>query len=323
MSAGVRGILFMVAGCALIVFNDVIVKLLTEQYPVGQAMFVRSLFVIPPVLLFALYEGKLANLRVHNFKGQALRSVIVVTGMFLFLTAITMMPIADALAITFAAPLMATALAVPLLGERVGWRRWSAVVVGLAGVILVLRPTGEGIAVVALLPLGSAITLALRDILTRRLSVSDSSSSILMFTTLAVMGTSLASSLADPLLGWTAAAWQPIAVGHVAMLAVAGVLLAGAQYSMIEAVRLAEIGLVAPFKYTSMVWAVLTGYLVFDTVPDIWIISGSTLVVASGLYMLHREATLKKDRRTVPQRPETTVPQRAAARGRRPADGTL
>ena len=190
MSAGVRGILFMVAGCALIVFNDVIVKLLTEQYPVGQAMFVRSLFVIPPVLLFALYEGKLANLRVHNFKGQALRSVIVVTGMFLFLTAITMMPIADALAITFAAPLMATALAVPLLGERVGWRRWSAVVVGLAGVILVLRPTGEGIAVVALLPLGSAITLALRDILTRRLSVSDSSSSILMFTTLAVMGTS-------------------------------------------------------------------------------------------------------------------------------------
>ncbi len=314
----------MVAGCALIVFNDVIVKLLTEQYPVGQAMFVRSLFVIPPVVLFALHEGRLSNLRVHNVKGQTLRSVIVVTGMFLFLTAITMMPIADALAITFAAPLMATALAVPLLGERVGWRRWSAVVVGLAGVILVLRPTGEGIAVVALLPLGSAVTLALRDILTRRLSVSDSSSSILMFTTLAVMGVSLASSLADPLLGWTAAAWQPMTAGHVAMLAVAGVLLAGAaQYAMIEAVRLAEIGLVAPFKYTSMVWAVLTGYLVFGTVPDIWIISGSTLVVTSGLYMLHREATLKKERRTVPQRPETSVPQRAPARAKRPADGTV
>ena len=138
----------------------------------------------------------------------------------------------------------------PLLGERSGGRRWSAVVIGLAGVILVLRPTGEGIAAVALLPLGSAVTLALRDILTRRLSVSDSSSSILMFTTLAVMGASLASSLADPLLGWKAAAWQPMTVGHVAMLAVAGVLLAGAQYAMIEAVRLAEIGLVAPFKYT-------------------------------------------------------------------------
>ncbi len=312
MNAGVRGILCMVAGSALIVFNDVIVKSLTDTYPVGQAMFVRAFFVIPPILLFALYEGRLANLRVHNVKGQALRSVIVVTGMFLFLTAISLMPIADALAIAFGAPLLATALAVPLLGEKVGWRRWSAVIVGLGGVILVLRPTGEGIALAALLPLGSAVTLALRDILTRKLSVSDSSSSILMFTTAAVMAVSLASSLADPVFGWTSAAWQPMGWRPIAMLGVAGFLLAGAQYAMIEAVRLAEIGLVAPFKYTSMVWAVLTGYLVFGTVPDAWIISGSILVISSGLYMLHREATLKKDRRTVPQRPETTLPQHAA-----------
>ncbi len=310
MSAGVRGILCMIAGSALIVFNDVIIKLLTDEYPVGQVMFVRSFFVIPPIVLFALYEGRISNLRVHNMKGQALRSAIVVTGMFLFLTAISLMPIADALAIAFAAPLLATALAVPLLGETVGVRRWTAVIVGLGGVILVLRPTGEGIALVALLPLGSAVTLALRDILTRKLSVSDSSSSILMFTTAAVMAVSLASSLADPLFGWTAAAWHPMTWQHIAMLGGAGFLLAGAQYAMIEAVRLAEIGLIAPFKYTSMVWAVLTGYLVFGTVPDIWIISGSTLVAASGLYMLHREAALKKDRRTVPQRPETVLPQR-------------
>ena len=311
MSAGVRGILCMIAGSALIVFNDVIVKSLTDEFPVGQAMFVRSFFVIPPIVLFALHEGRLSNLKVHNMKGQALRSAIVVTGMFLFLTAISLMPIADALAITFAAPLLATALAVPVLGEKVGVRRWTAVIVGLGGVILVLRPTGEGIALVALLPLGSAVTLALRDIFTRKLSVSDSSSSILMFTTVVVMAVSFASSLADPLFGWTAAAWRPMTWQDIAMLGVAGFLLAGAQYAMIEAVRLAEIGLVAPFKYTSMVWAVLTGYLVFDTVPDIWIISGSTLVAASGLYMLHREAALKKDRRTVPQRPETVLPQRA------------
>ena len=310
MNAPVRGIVCMVAGSALVIFNDVIIKLLTTDYPVGQAMFVRALFVFPPILLFAWHEGRISNLKVHNVKGQALRSAIVVTGMFLFLTAISLMPIADALAIAFAAPLLATALAVPVLGERVGWRRWSAVFIGLGGVILIIRPTGEGIALVALLPLGSAVTLALRDIVTRRLSVSDSSSSILMFTTSAVVVVSLASSLAEPLFGWREASWRAMSWEHVAMLGVAGFLLAGAQYLMIEAVRLAEVGLVAPFKYTSMVWAVLLGYLVFGTLPDAWIISGSVLVVASGLYMLHREATLGKDRRTVPQRPETTVPQR-------------
>jgi len=299
-----------VTGCALVTFNDAILKWLTADYPVGQIMFVRAIFVFPPILLLALNEGGLGNLRVRNVKGHAVRSAIVVCGMFLFVTGISLMPLADALAIAFATPLLGTALAVPMLGEKVGWRRWSAVVVGLMGVVVALKPTGEGIALAALLPLGAAVTGALRDIVTRRLSVSESSSSILMVTTAAVMLAGLLSSLA-PFVGWHEVAWQPMHWEHIGMLAGAGVLLAGAQYLMIEAVRLAEIGLVAPFKYTSIVWAVLLGYIVFDTVPDAWIITGSTIVIASGLYILHREATLKTERKSIPDRPDSAPLDRA------------
>jgi drug/metabolite transporter (DMT)-like permease len=302
---GTGGIAFMVAGCFLVTLNDAILKWLTVSYPVGQIMFVRSLFVFLPIVVLALHEGGLANLRVHNLRGQAVRAAIVVLGMFLFVTGISLMPLADALAIAFASPLMATALAVPMLGEKVGWRRWTAVCVGMAGVVVIIRPTGEGLAWAALLPLGSALTGALRDIVTRKLSVSDSSSSILLVTTIAVMIAGLASALADPLLGWTAVAWQAMSFDHVAMLGGAGVLLAGGQYCMIEAVRRSEVGLVAPFKYTSMIWAVLTGFLIYGIFPDLWIIAGSALVVASGLYILQRERTLKTARRSIPDRPDS------------------
>ena len=294
----------MVAGCALVTFNDGILKWLTTDYPVGQIMFVRSVFVFPAILLLAVGEGGLARLRVRNPRGQAVRAAIVVTGMFLFVTAISLMPIADALAIAFASPLVATALAVPMLGERVGWRRWSAVCVGLAGVVVALKPGAGGMAAVALLPLAAAFTGALRDIVTRRLAVSDSSSSILMVTTVAVMLAGLASALAGPL-GFPALAWRAMPWGHIAMLAAAGLLLAGAQYLMIEAVRLAEVGLVAPFKYTSMVWAVLLGYLVYGSVPDAWMITGSLLVIASGLYVVRRETRLASQRRSLPTRPDS------------------
>ncbi len=164
---------------------------------------------------------------------------------------------------------------------------------------------GRGLAWAALLPLGAALIGALRDILTRRSSVSDSSSSILLFTTTAVMLASLASCLADPVLGWSAVAWHAMPLERIGMLAGTGILLADAQYLMIEAVRRSEVGLVAPFKYTSMVWAVLTGFLIYDTLPDQWIVAGSTLVIASGLYILQRERMLKTDRKSVPDRPDS------------------
>ena len=286
----------MVAGCALVTFNDAILKWLTTDMPVGEIMCLRGFFVFLPVVLLASHEGGLHRLKVRNPRGQLFRAAIVVTGMFLFITGLSLLPIAEAIALTFAAPLFATALAVPFLKEKVGWRRWSAVGVGLLGVLVMLRPGESAFALAALLPLGAAVTGAVRDIVTRRLSVTDSSSSILMVSTIAV---ALAGAATAPF-GWVMPTWT-----EVGLLALSGLLLGAAQYLMIEAVRYAEIGLVAPFRYTSLIWAVLAGYFVFGSVPDIWVIVGAALVIASGVYILHRESRLGAMRRTVPDRPES------------------
>ncbi|MEM7123906.1 MAG: DMT family transporter [Pseudomonadota bacterium] len=293
--AGLKGILCMAAGCALVTFNDAILKWLTTDMPVGQIMFIRGLFVFLPVLLLAWHEGGLYRLRVRSPRGQAARAAIVVTGMFLFITGLSLLPFAEAIALTFASPLFATALAVPFLKEKVGWRRWTAVGVGFGGVLVMLRPGEGALALAALLPLAAAVTGALRDIVTRRLSVSDSSSSILMVSTIAV---TLCGLLTWPF-GWPTPTWL-----ELALLALAGMLLGAAQYLMIEAVRLAEVGLVAPFRYTSLIWAFLIGFVVFGSVPDIWVVIGAVVVMLSGLYILHREGRFGR-RPSVPDRPES------------------
>jgi len=306
----------MVAGCALVTLNDSILKWLTADYATGQIMAVRGLFVLLPVLALARWEGGLRMLRVRRPRGQAVRAGIVVCGMFLFIGGLSFMPLADALAITFASPLFATALAVPMLGERVGWRRWSAVLVGLAGVAVMLRPTGEGFAWATLLPLGAAVTGALRDIVTRRLSVSDSSSSILCVTTLAVIVAGVLTALVEPVTGSHFLAWRPMGLVPVALLALAGLLLGAGQYLMIEAVRHAEVGLVAPYRYSSMIWAVTIGLVAFGTVPDLWILAGAGLVIASGIYILRREAALRTARGALSDRPEALPLQAAREEGR-------
>ena len=294
-AAGLKGVLCTIASCLLVTLNDTILKWLTGDMPVGQIMCLRGLFVFLPVVVLAWHEGGLYRLRVYSPKGQGARALIVVTGMFLFITGLSLLPLAEAIALTFAAPLFATALAVPFLKEKVGWRRWTAVCIGFVGVLVMLRP-GEGAFVLAaLLPLGAAITGALRDIVTRRLSVTDSSSSILMVSTVAV---TFAGAVTLPF-GWSTPTWL-----EVGLLAASGMLLGAAQYLMIEAVRHAEIGLVAPFRYTSLIWAVPAGYIVFGTVPDIWVVVGAVVVMASGLYILHREGRLGR-RRSVPDRPES------------------
>ncbi len=308
---GLRGIVCMLAGVFIITLNDALLKWLADDYPVGQIMAVRGLFVFLPVLALAQWEGGLRMLRVRRVRAQAVRAAIVVCGMFLFIGSLRFMPLADAIAITFASPLFATALAVPMLGEKVGWRRWSAVMVGLAGVILMLRPTGEGFALAALLPLGAALTSAFRDIVTRRLSVSDSSSSILCVTTAAVVGAGFATALIEPLTGSQFLAWQPIDLTAVAMLALAGLLLGTGQYFMIEAVRHAEIGLVAPFRYTSLIWAGAMGFLLYGILPEGGVLAGAAIVIASGLYILHRETRLHSVRRSVASRPESLPPERS------------
>lgn len=276
-----RAIILMTAGCALLTVNDSIMKSLTDGYPTGETIFVRGLFVAIPIALLVYRGGGLQTLRVTNLRGQLLRAALLAGSMFLFVTSLRFLPLADAVALTFAGPLILTAVAPWALGERVGWRRRCAVAVGFAGVLIMLAPGGEGLRWAAFLPLGTAFFEAARDIVTRRLVATESSLSLtacsLGFVTLCALATA-------------GHGWRPMSAGDIGLLAMAGCCVSVAFVLMTEAFRHAEASLVAPFRYSSVLWAALIGAIAFGDWPSPAMLAGACLVVGSGLYILHREA---------------------------------
>lgn len=276
-----RSIMLMTTGCVLITLNDSIMKSLVGSYPPGETIFVRGLFVLIPLALLVYRGGGLYTLRVTNPLGQLLRAMTLAASMFLFITGLRYLPLADAVALTFAGPLMLTAVAPWALGERVGWRRRCAVAVGFAGVLIMLAPGQGGLRWAALLPLGTACFEAVRDIVTRRLVVTESSVSMTAcssaFVTLCALAT----------FGY---GWKPIGAGDAGMLALAGCCMGAALFLMTEAFRYAEATLVAPFRYSSVLWAMIIGTIAFGDRPEPAMLAGAGLVVGSGLYILHREA---------------------------------
>ena len=281
-----RAVVCMLVGVALLSLNDALIKSLSMGYPVGQLLFVRGLFVLPWIFLLARRAGGLHTLRVKSVKGQALRAVCVIASAFLFVNALRYLPLADAIAVTFAGPLFITAMAPLVLGEHVGWRRWLAVLAGFAGVLLMVRPGVGAMQWAILLPLGATLFGGMRDLITRRISQTETSVAVLFVTTLVVMSAGLATAPFG---------WVPVRAADLWVFALSGVLLAGAHYLMIESFRQGEAALVAPFKYTSMIWAVLLGFLFFGDWPDAWTLFGAVVVVLAGLYIMRRETLRRRE----------------------------
>ena len=272
----------MVSGNAFLTVNDAVMKWMAAGYPVGQIVFLRGMFLLGLVATVAVGWSGPQALRVHNLRAQSLRALLTVASTWMFVGGLALMPLADAIAVTFAAPLFVTAFAPVALGEKVGWQRWLAVVAGFVGVVVMLRP-GAALRWEVLLPLGAALTYGLAQIITRQLVATESSLGTMAFTMFSV---TVVAALTAPF------GWQTPTAGDVALLAVAGLLLGSSHLLVIEAFRWAEASVAAPFQYSAVVWAVLLGVVVWGDVPDIWIGSGATLVIASGLYIWHRETRL-------------------------------
>ncbi len=267
----------------LLSLNDTFAKLVTEGMPVGEFILIRGLIATLLILGWLAATRQLGLLRVHNRRAMAVYALTMVASTHCFLNALTLMPLGDASAITFAAPIFTTALAAFLLRERVGWRRWSAVCCGFLGVLVLLAPTGQGYALtVTLLPLAVAVFVSIRDIVSRRLSATDASVAILFYNTFAV---SLSSFAALPF----EAAWITPDSQELLFGLAAAVLLAGAQYLIVEAYRLAELSLVMPFRYITLVFAAAAGYAVWGDVPQWNVALGACIICMSGLFILHRE----------------------------------
>lgn len=276
----------MLAGSVVLTLNDAIIKGLAADYPTGQLLFIRGAFVWPWILLLALGSGGLSTLRISNVRGQILRSICVVASAFLFISGLRHLALADAIAISFTGPLFITALAPIILGEQVGWRRWSAVSAGFLGVLFMLRPGGDVLQWAVLFPLGAAIAGGLRDLITRRIAGTETTVAVLAVTTTAVLLAGLATAAFEP--------WPLPTARDFGLFACSGALIAIAHTLMIEAFRRGEAALVAPFKYSSLLWATLFGWLVFSELPDRWTIVGACVIVLAGLYVLRREHELRK-----------------------------
>jgi drug/metabolite transporter (DMT)-like permease len=214
-------------------------------------------------------------------RGQLTRGLFGLATSFMGMVAIHYMPLADMTALLFTSPLLLTAMAPYFLGEQVGWRRWTAILVGFSGVLLMIRPHGNGLLWPVFLVLGATVLIALRDILTRRLSQTDSSDSIIVCTTAFVgLGT-----LVTVVFGWHLPDLRGFAI-----LLLMGTLQGVGQYFLVTAFILGEAVVVAPFRYFTLLWSTLYGYLLFGDLPGLSTLAGAAIVIGSGLYIFYREA---------------------------------
>ena len=279
-----RGIALTLIAVLLFACMDATNKLLVQTYPVLQILWIRF-------LPLALILGWLAarkhgrGLVTRHFWLQGLRSLLFVTEVGVFITAIGVLPLADAHAILAVAPLMVTALSAPMLGEQVGPRRWTAVAVAFVGVLIIFRPGWGVFEPYALLPLAAAAMWALYLVLTRIVGRSDSSLTSLFY---AVCLGAVGLTVAVPFV------WQPPDLAGWLQLALVAVLGAVGHYLLIRALQLTPAVILQPLTYMMVVFATVTGYLVFGDLPGWPTILGAAIIVASGIYVVAREHQLAR-----------------------------
>jgi S-adenosylmethionine uptake transporter len=268
----------MILGSALLTASDAVTKWLTQDYPVSQVWCLRTLFVLVPIVLLAPRYGGYRALLPTRVAPQLLRAVLFLLTTLLITTGLSLLPLAQMVSIVLSSPFFVAALAPLLLSERVSISRWLTITIGFLGVLVIVRPDPTTMGIASLIAIAAAFSSAVRDIVTRRISTTESSLSILFCSSTFVIVIALAVA---PWLGWI----KVQSVGW-ALLLINGILLGGAHFLIIEALRLGEASAVVPYKYTGLVWGVLLGLVVWGDVPSPWVIGGAILIAISGLSLL-------------------------------------
>jgi len=292
--------IFCIVGAALfLTANDSIIKWLSPSYPLHEIVLVRAVVALVLTLLFVQLEGGLHLLRTRRPALHFLRGLLIVIANMAFFLALASMPLAEATALFFVNPLFIMLLSVPILGERVGLKRWLAMLAGLAGVVIMLRP-GFGVGNwVTLLPLVAALTYASMQMLTRRLGVIDKASTLAFYIQLTFVLISAAIGLAvgdghyddgqNTTLEFLFRAWTWPTLSDAGLMALCGCLVAAGGYLLSQAYRISEASVVAPFEYTSLPLALFWGLLIWGDLPDVIAFLGISLIVGSGLFVFYRE----------------------------------
>lgn len=284
-----HGILFKILSIILFAIMEAIGKGLSERYPVLQIVFFRFAFAFLPLLPFLVRDGGFSALKTRRPFAHLLRGLIGLSAMICYFFAISRLPLADTSSISFAAPLIATALSVPLLGETVGLRRWIAVGVGFAGVLIIMNPGATLINLATSVALAGAACSALTVLLIRSMTRTEHSSTIVFYFTLT--GT-VAVSCAVPFV------WVMPTPADLGMLIVVGLLGGGGQMAMTSSLNRAPVSVLAPFEYSKLLCAAGLDFALWSTMPGFNFMIGSPIVIASGLYIVYRERQLGKSRGT-------------------------
>ncbi len=278
-----RGALFMMLAMAGYVFNDAMIKLVSGNISLAQAVLIRGILVSVLLGLFAWSRGDFTYVKSSFSMPLMLRILGELGGVVFFLTALFNMPIANVTAIMQVLPLAVTFASAMLLGESVGWRRYGAIAIGFTGVLIIVRPGSEGFTIYSIMALIAVCFVVLRDLATRRLPVSMPSVLVGFYTAVAVTLLAAVLSPFQP--------WKPFGAQEISILAAAAMFIFVGTLFSVMTMRVGDISFIAPFRYTTLLWAILLGIVIFGDYPDFYTILGSAIVVVMGIYSFYRERT--------------------------------
>jgi drug/metabolite transporter (DMT)-like permease len=273
-----RGILMVMGSTIFLASSDAMAKYLSRDLPAIEIAWLRfTVFVLIMLPMVLMSPGALRSTRPG---AQVLRGVAMLVSSIFFILAIRYLPIAEATSTAFVAPIFVTGLSIVFLGEKVGMRRWAATIVGLIGVLVIVRPGSAAFQATAILPILSALGWACALVLTRRITGHDSAITTMAFS--AVVGFLILSAFVP--LVWIYPGWREIGIGCAI-----GVSSTIGHWIVVRAFRYADASVLAPFSYSQLLWVSILGFLMFGEVPDLWTLGGAAIIISSGVYTAHRE----------------------------------
>jgi drug/metabolite transporter (DMT)-like permease len=284
-----RGILMMLAACLFFSLMDAVMKRLTDDYPPMQITAMRAISGLPLIILYVHWRGAWSGLMKIRWPLHVLRAVLGVTMLGLFIFAIKHLPLTEAYSLFYISPFAIAALSIPLLGERVARTSWVAISVGLIGVLVVLKPSGQGmVSWAGLAVLASALCYAVSAVSVRLLSRTDSAESMVFWM---LLGVSVLAGLLS------SRGWIPVRAEHLGLLAILGVTGFIGQLTITEAFRIAPAATVTPFEYSALAWSLGLDGLIWQVLPEARVFMGAAIIVASGVYLARHEAGLAEAER--------------------------
>jgi len=287
-SARLAGIGLMLLSIFMFSFGDALGKFMVATYSVGQLLWLRACAALI-VLLPMIWRQRAAFMQLERPWLQLLRVTLSTLEVAAFFLATVYLPLADVITYYLACPIFVTALSAIVLRERVGWRRWSAVLIGFCGVLIALQPSAQTVSWPAMIALGGSLSFALLMLITRSLRATPD----IVLASSQFAGTFTLGALLSPF------GWVTPSLGSLSLFAAAGFISVGALLCVNRSLKLAPASVVVPYQYSMIVWAVMFGYVVFGDVPQVATIVGATIIIGAGLYIFLRERDLGREEAVV------------------------